>query len=243
MATLSRVSDTLPDTVLALMAHPDDVDYGAAGTLAKWVNSGARVVYCIVTDGEAGGNDVTVPEDTRRQLRRQEQRDAGGAIGVDEIVFLGLGDGILEPTLDLRRALTRVIRTFRPGRIVTHSPIRNVDRIRASHPDHIAVGEAAFRAVYPDARNPFAFPELLQEGLEPHVVRDLWVMGGRDSNVHEDISSTISRKADAVLSHVSQHPDPKSVRDSLFRWAATIAKAGGLPEGSFAESFRVVVTE
>ena len=154
------------ERVLCVLAHPDDVDFGSAGTVATWTAAGAEVTYCIVTDGDAGGFDDT-PRDQMGPLRRAEQRAAAEAVGVSDVRFLGYPDGRLELTLDLRRDISRVIRQVRPQRVVTTSPERFWDRIGASHPDHMTVGESTLRAVYPDARNPFAFPELLDdEGLE-----------------------------------------------------------------------------
>ena len=118
-------------------------------------------------------------------LRRKEQTEAARQVGVTDLVFLGHGDGRVEPTLELRADISRVIREFVPAVVITQSPERNLDRIYASHPDHLAAGEAALCAVYPDARNPFAFPELLEEGLEPWAVDEVWVMGGGTGNASD----------------------------------------------------------
>ncbi|HYK32439.1 MAG TPA: PIG-L family deacetylase, partial [Streptosporangiaceae bacterium] len=160
------LEDTEVGRVLAIMAHPDDVDFGTAGTMAKWTEAGIEVVYCIVTDGDAGGNDPSVSRADMAVLRRAEQVAAAKCVGVDDVRFLGYPDGKVEPSLGLRKDLARVIRQVRPDRVVAPSPDRNYARIGASHPDHRAVGAAALDAVYPDARNQFAFPELLaDEGL------------------------------------------------------------------------------
>ena len=152
--------------VLAIAAHPDDLDFGAAGTIAVWTAAGIDVVYCIVTDGDAGGFDETFPRAEMAPLRRAEQTAAAKCVGVHDVRFLGYPDGRVEPSIGLRRDLARVIRQVRPDRVVCPSPERNYARIGISHPDHRAVGSAALDAVYPDARNPFAFPELAAgEGL------------------------------------------------------------------------------
>ncbi len=144
--------------------------------------------------------------------------------------------------LDLRRAITAVIRRFRPDRVVTQSPERNWDRIYASHPDHLAAGEAATCAVYPDARNPFAFPELLDEGLEPHTVPELWLMATDRADRAVDATEHFDRKLAALRSHRSQVGDGSELDALLRSWMAGTALAAGLPEGRLAEAFRVVAT-
>src|SRR3954468_17064752 len=146
------------ERALCVLAHPDDVDFGSAGTVATWTAAGTEVTYCIVTDGDAGGVDETPPE-RRGPLRQEEQRAAAKEVGVSDVRFLGHPDGRLELTLDLRRDISRVISQVRPQRVLTSSPERLWERVAASHPDHMTVGESTMRAVYPDARNPFAFPE------------------------------------------------------------------------------------
>ncbi|MCF0091237.1 PIG-L deacetylase family protein [Micromonospora sp. MH99] len=225
---------------LVVTAHPDDVDYGAAGAVARWVAEGEDVRYCVVTDGDSGHSDLALPKAEVAAVRRTEQQAAARAVGVRHVDFLGLPDGRLTPSPALRRCLTRVLRTHRPHRVVTHSPVRQIDRIRASHPDHLAVGEALFSAVYPDARNPRAFPELAAGGLDPWRVAEIWVMTGRDSNTYVDITATLDAKCAALRCHASQHTDPEALDADVRRWAATIARAGRLPEGRYAESFRVV---
>ena len=152
------LSDSEVQQVLVVAAHPDDVDFGSAGTVARWTGAGISVVYCIVTDGDAGGHDESVPRSEIPALRRKEQMAAAACVGVHDVRFLGYPDGRVEPTLALRRDLARVIRQVRPDRLVCPTPERNYARIGVSHPDHRAVGSAALDAVYPDARNPFAFP-------------------------------------------------------------------------------------
>jgi LmbE family N-acetylglucosaminyl deacetylase len=224
-----------------ITAHPDDVDFGAAGTVAAFTEAGLEVTYCVVTDGEAGGSDRSVPRHEMAACRRDEQRDAAAAVGVHDLRFLGYPDGRVTAGLDLRRDLSRVIRQVRPERLVTQSPDRSWERIAASHPDHLAVGEAAVCAFYPDAGNPFAHPELLEvEGLEPHTVDELWLMAAGDGDLVVDTTATIGRKRAALLSHRSQIADPDWLAEMVTRWGAATAQAAGLPEGATAESFRVV---
>ena len=157
--------------MLAIAAHPDDLDFSAAGTIAGWTGAGLEVVYCIVTDGDAGGFDESFPRTEMAPLRRAEQTAAADCVGVHDLRFLGYPDGQVEATLGLRRDLARVIRQVRPDRVLCPSPERNYNRIGIGHPDHRAVGSAALDAVYPDARNPFTFRELVtDEGLAAWVV-------------------------------------------------------------------------
>nr|WP_229691021.1 PIG-L deacetylase family protein [Sphaerisporangium melleum] len=226
------------------MAHPDDVDFSSAGTIATFTEKGIRVVYCLVTDGDAGGFDREVDNGGMAALRRTEQIEAAKQVGVDDVRFLGYKDGTVEQTLALRRDIARVIRQVRPDRVITSTPERNYVRLGPTHPDHRAVGGATLDAVYPDARNPYAFPELLsEEGLEAWTVREVWLSGGQDADHHVDITSTIDRKLAALRAHQSQvgHMDDK-LEEFVRGWLGANAKTAGLPEGSYAEAFQVVST-
>jgi LmbE family N-acetylglucosaminyl deacetylase len=230
------------ERVLVVTAHPDDVDFGAAGSVAAWTDGGVEVAYCIVTDGDAGGSDRSLPRADVAALRREEQTAAAKVVGVTDLTFLGFPDGRLMADLDLRRAISRVIRQFRPDRVVTQSPERNWARIYASHPDHLAAGEAAACAVYPDARNPFAFPELIDEGLEPHTVPELWLMATERAERVVDVSDYFDRKLAALKSHRSQVGEGAHLEDLLKGWMSGTAAAAGLAEGRLAEAFQVVNT-
>ena len=228
--------------VLCVLAHPDDVDFGSAGTVATWTAAGTEVTYCIVTDGDAGGFDET-PREQMGPLRQAEQRAAAAEVGVSDVRFLGYPDGRLELTLDLRRDISRVIRQVRPQRVVTTSPERFWDRIGASHPDHLTVGESTLRAVYPDARNPFAFPELLDdEGLEAWTVSEVWLSASPRADHPVDVTEVLDRKLAALRSHVTQVSHNPDLEQFVTAWMAGTAKTFGLPEGRLAESFHVVHT-
>ncbi|MGN6088758.1 MAG: PIG-L deacetylase family protein, partial [Actinomycetales bacterium] len=197
--------------------------------------------YCLVTYGDAGGFDPAVPRVEIPGIREAEQRAAGKVLGVDDIRFLGYPDGRVEPTYELRRDISRVIRQVRPQRILVQSPEWNFARIGASHPDHMKTGEAAWRAIYPDARNPFAHPELLQdEGLEDWKVREVWMMGGKDPDTVVDITDVFDLKVEALRAHASQteHMGEQLVQ-VLRDWGGMNAREGGLPEGRLAEAFNV----
>ncbi len=230
------------ERALVVTAHPDDVDFGAAGTVAMLTDAGVHVTYCLVTDGDAGGTDRSMPRHDMAMLRRKEQTDAARQVGVNDLVFLGHGDGRVRPTLQLRADISAVIRRVRPRVVITQSPERNLERIYASHPDHLAAGEAALCAVYPDARNPFAFPELFDETLEPWSVDEVWIMGGPSGTHPIDITANLDRKIAALMSHVSQHTDPQRTEAMVREWTTNTAKQFGLPDGAAAETFRVVDT-
>jgi LmbE family N-acetylglucosaminyl deacetylase len=235
---------TFPEIERALVvtAHPDDVDFGAAGTVATLTDAGVHVTYCLVTDGDAGGTDRSMSRHDMAMLRRREQTDAAAQVGVTDLVFLGHGDGRVQPTLQLRADISAVIRRVRPRVVLSQSPERNLDRIYASHPDHLAAAEATLCAVYPDARNPFAFPELFDEDLEPWAVDDVWVMSGLDGPNPIDVTGALDRKIAALMCHVSQHTDPQRTATMVREWMLSTAKHFGLPDGAAAESFRVVDT-
>jgi LmbE family N-acetylglucosaminyl deacetylase len=231
------------ERALVVTAHPDDVDFGAAGTVAMLTDAGVEVTYCLVTDGEAGGSDRSVSRADMAALRRQEQTAAAKHVGVSELRFLGRPDGRVEADLELRLAISRVIREVRPQLVISQSPQRVLERIVGSHPDHVAAGEATLCAVYPDARNPFAFPELLaDEGLEPWSVGEVWVMAfaGAPGTDSVEITAQLDRKIAALLSHESQHADPEAMAELVRSWATANARAAGMPEGAAAELFRVV---
>jgi len=230
--------------VLVVTAHPDDVDFGSSGTVAAFTTAGLEVTYCIVTNGEAGGSDRALARSEMAALRQDEQRAAAAVVGVSDVRFLGHPDGRVQATLDLRRDISRVIRQVRPERVITQSPERNWDFIYASHPDHMAAGEAAVNAVYPDARNPFAHTELLEvEGLEPWTVPELWIMapgaGAASSRIAVETTATVDRKVAALMCHKSQMTDPDAIAQRVRAAALAMGATAGLPEGRSAEVFRV----
>ncbi|CAN5327004.1 PIG-L family deacetylase [soil metagenome] len=230
----------LVERALVVVAHPDDIDFGAAGTIALWTDAGIEVTYCLVTDGDAGGYDDT-PREQMPLLRRAEQTAAAAVVGVTELRFLGYPDGRLYPNHDLRRDISRVIRQVRPQRILTQSPERVWDRLPASHPDHRVTGDATVDAVYPDSRNPFAHPELLADDrLEAWTVRELWLMGGPRPDHYVDITETYDRKFAALREHVSQTTHMPDLDGLLRGWGSRNAQAGGLDAGRLAEAFQLV---
>jgi LmbE family N-acetylglucosaminyl deacetylase len=231
------------ERILVITAHPDDVDFGAGGTVRKWTDAGIAVSYCICTDGDAGGADRSVPRSEIPGIRRAEQIAAGAALGVTDIHFLGYKDGDLQVTQDLRRDISRVIRQVKPQRVLMQSPERNWDRIYSSHPDHLAAGEAAIYAVYPDSRNPFAHPSLLEDQhLDAWTVSEVWVMGAPVVNHYEDVTHLLPHKLKALEAHVSQTAHMEDLEGRIRTWMSATAIEAGFGPDALAEGFRVVNT-
>lgn len=230
------------ERVLVVTAHPDDVDFGSAGTVAKWTSQGSVIAYCIVTDGDAGGFDESLDRGDIPEIRRREQRNAAQLVGVEEVTFLGYQDGELVATSGLRKDIVRQIRRFKPDRVLCQSPERNYDRIFASHPDHLAAGEATIQAIYPYSRNPFAYPELLVEGLEAHSVKDVILQASANANSYVDITDFVDSKINAILEHKSQLPEPSDTERMVKGWLSGSADLIGLGNGKFAELYQQVLT-
>jgi LmbE family N-acetylglucosaminyl deacetylase len=235
------IEDSSIERILAVMAHPDDVDFSSAGTVATWTNQGIEVSYCIVTSGDAGGYDPDVPRAEIAAIRQTEQRAAAAAVGVSDVRFLGYPDGQVEVSLNLRRDIARVIREVRPQRLIAQSPIRHMVRMPASHPDHIAVGEATLCAMYPDARNPFAFMDALGD-LEAWSVAETWVTGMERVNHYVDVTDVFDLKKAALTAHKSQMRAGFDLDNLLRTWLGSNAQAAGWPEGRLAEAFWVMDT-
>jgi LmbE family N-acetylglucosaminyl deacetylase len=224
------------------MAHPDDCDFGAGGTIAQWTAKGISVSYCIITNGDQGGEESDVPLEEMAKVRQREQRDAGAALGVSDITFLNHRDGWLVPTIELRKEIVREIRKSKPDRMVIQSPERNYERIFASHPDHLAAGETAIQAVYPDARNPYAFTDLKEAGFGPWRVKEVWITSSPTPNHFVDITDTFPKKIAALKAHVSQTSHNAELEEMVRSWGERNAIAQGLPEGRVAEVFKVIDT-
>jgi LmbE family N-acetylglucosaminyl deacetylase len=229
---------------LVVVAHPDDLDFWAGGTVASWTSAGIAVAYLVVTDGDSGGFDPRIPRSAIPDIRRDEQEAAARELGVNDVRFLGYPDGRLAPSFALRRDITRVIRQVRPERVLTWTPEWSWRRFHRNHPDHRTVGEAVLSAVFPDARNAFAHPELLsEEGLEPWVVDEVWLMGSPSPNLYIDITDTFERKLAAIRAHKSQTAHRDTLEQDLRERLAPNSQAAGLPAGRLAEAFQVVTIE
>ncbi|MFN3413070.1 MAG: PIG-L deacetylase family protein [Thermoanaerobaculum sp.] len=222
--------------ILTIFAHPDDAEAFAGGTLVTMISEGAKVYLCIVTDGDKGTHDEHEAKERVVERRRQEQAQAAAMLGA-EVIWLGYEDGLVEPTLGLRKDLVRVIREVRPNIVITHDPtvwFRHGAYI--NHPDHRAVGQAAVEALYPAVKKAGIFPELAAAGFAPHVPEELWLAGTDEPNRFFDIAPVFEQKMTLLSCHASQFP-PEKAR-VVFR---RLAEDAGRPQGlGAAESFRVI---
>lgn len=237
----STVEPKPPKRVMCVNAHPDDQEFTCGGTLAKWARGGTEVITVVITSGNSGSNERTEATMTKTKLaeiREVEQRNASAVLGVQETVFLGYGDGTLQPTIDLRRDLTRLIRKFKPDAVICGDPTaRFFGNSYMNHPDHRAAGDATCDAVFPSAGTRFIFPELLAEGLEPHEVSRVFLHGSEKNDVWVDVSDTLEIKCRALRQHVSQLGDWDPL-ERMQEWAAEEGKEKGI---AAAEAYRVMV--
>ncbi|MBM3220102.1 MAG: PIG-L family deacetylase [Candidatus Rokubacteria bacterium] len=226
-------------TILCIAAHPDDIEFTVAGSVARWTKEGRRVVFCLVTTGGAGTNEYP-PDGTGLVPRReQELHEAARILGVNDVALLGYQDGVVEPTLGLRRDLTRVIRRERPDVVVcSDPPVRYYGNEYLNHPDHRAVASAALDAVFPSSETRGISTELLTEGLEPHKVKEVLINGAVPPDAWVDITDTFEAKCAALRAHVSQVGKGEWVEPLLREWATRDGKAVGV---TFAESYRRMV--
>lgn len=237
----SAIEPKPPKRVLCINAHPDDQEFTVGGTLAKWARGGAEIVTVVITSGDAGSNDrteATMNKTRLAALREVEQKNASAILGVQETVFLHYADGTLQPTIDLRRDLTRLVRKYKPDAVVCGDPTtRFYGNSYMNHPDHRAAGDAACDAVFPSAGTRFIFPELLAEGYEPHEVSRVFLHGSEKNDAWVDISETLEIKCRALKQHPSQLGDWDPM-ERMKEWAAEEGKEKGL---SAAEAYRVMV--
>jgi LmbE family N-acetylglucosaminyl deacetylase len=223
-------------SVLVVVAHPDDPEFLFGATAAMLANEGADVRYVICSDGANGSRDCGLSNSEVAAIRMQEQRQAAATLGVCDVIFLGFPDGGLFPGPDLRAAIAREVRRFKPDLVLTHFPHRVLDiPIDASHPDHIAVGESVLAAIFPDASNPRALPQLRREGLEPHRVKEIWLTGYERANHFVDAAPFIEKKAKAILCHKSQLNGSSSVPPWVYDWMKWSGREAGF---QYAESYK-----
>ncbi len=235
-----RFEDIEIERAMVVYAHPDDAEFGLAGTVAKWAKAGVEVTYCMVTNGASGSDDPDMTREKLRDIRYAEQREAARVLGVKHCVFLGYEDGSLYPTLEVRRDVARQIRIHRPDVLITMDPtMRIAEDFYVNHPDHIAAGEVALRSINPDASTRQMFPELWRdEHLEPHKPRALFLQSFGSGGTVVDITDTLETKVKALLLHRSQlGPDAEEL---VRGFASRIGRSAGYRAG---ESFRVVRLE
>ncbi len=230
----------VPESALAIFAHPDDIEFSCVGTIARWVMAGARAAYVICTSGDVGIADRTMTREQVRELRETEQREAARIAGVSEVVFLREPDGLLVPTLDLRKKLVREIRRFKPEVVIAGDPTAVfVGENYINHPDHRAAATAALDAAFPASGQPHVFEDLESEGLAAHKTRKVYVSGWSGADTFVNISETIDIKIQALRAHASQMRD-WDPEERIREFAAERAKG---KEMTYAESFRVITLE
>ena len=204
---------------MVVIAHADDAEYGCSGTVAKWCREGMEVVYLVCTDGSKGSSDPSMTPERLVELRREEQLAAARVLGLKEVVFLGHEDSMLQPTLELRREIAREIRRHKPDILICPSPMRNLDgNGYLGHPDHLAAGEAALSAVFPTSRDRMTFPELLEEGLEPHKVSEVLITEHGNPDKSIDVTDTIEVAIEALKRHVTQVKGLQDDGESMREW-------------------------
>jgi LmbE family N-acetylglucosaminyl deacetylase len=229
------------ERALVIFSHPDDAEFSAAATIASLTGAGVRVDYVVSTDGGKGTEDPDVRPEQLTETRRAEQRAAADVLRVQEIVHLGYPDGYLQPTLDLRRDITRQIRRFRPDLVITQNPQRRLDHNPfIGHPDHLATGEATLAAVYPAARDRLNFPELIDEGLEPWKVRQVLLTGVEEPNLWIDVEATFETGLRALLSHTSQVGGREDVEERTRERARLVGEPQGI---GLAQAFLSIMLE
>jgi len=239
---MSKKKEYIPARAMSIHAHPDDQEFGVAGTLARWAAAGCEITSVVITSGDSGSNDPAHGADYKAKLteiREAEQRAANDVLGIKETVFLRYPDGELEPTLQLRRELTRLIRRFKPDAVVTGNPEAFFYGSEyVNHPDHRAAARAACEAVFPSAGTRLIFTDLLEEGFEPHNVKRLYIHGVEKTDTWVDISKTIGTKVDALRKHVSQISGDWDVDKTMRDWAKDTGKKKKL---KYAEAFKVMI--
>ncbi len=237
----STAEPVAPKSAMAIHAHPDDQEFTIAGTLAKWARAGCDIVTVLITSGDAGSNDKTEANLTKQDLariREDEQRRACTVLGVKHVEFLHYADGTLQPTIELRRDLTRLIRKYKPDAVICGDPtVRFYGNSYMNHPDHRVAADVTLDAVFPSAGTKFIFPELRDEGFEPHEVKQVFIHGSEKPETFIDISSVIDVKIAALKEHHSQIHD-WDPGEMLKEWAKEEGKARGL---EYAEAYRVMI--
>lgn len=224
---------TKPVDVMLIMPHPDDAEFGAAGTVAKWVKEGKEVVYVVCTSGDKGSSDINAKPEELVKTREQEQLAAAKVLGVREVIFLRHHDQELEDTPEFRKELVRVIRIYRPKTVVTADPYRRY----IWHRDHRITGQVTLDAIYPYARDHMAYPDLFKEGIKPHKVKEVLLWASDDPNYYSDITDTFETKLAALRCHKSQVGENPELEKRLRQRHQMMAKG---QEFKMAEAFHRV---
>lgn len=221
------MTETSLERVMVIMAHPDDPEFFSGGTIALWARDGAEIIYLILTNGNKGSDDPAMTPDRLIRVRQEEQRSAASLLGVKTIIFLDQPDGELQATLQLRQLVVREIRRHRPQVVICPDPTAYYfGNTYVNHPDHRAAGRVALEAIFPAARNRMYHPELLDEGLMPHTVREIYLTGALQPDRWVDISEVMDLKIQAIRSHASQLADPEAVVERVRQRAEGVDEYG-----------------
>jgi LmbE family N-acetylglucosaminyl deacetylase len=238
---VSNPTTYIPQSAMAIVAHPDDIEFGAVGTLARWVQAGAKVAYVLVTSGDVGIAEVGMTKARATEIREVETLAAAKIVGVENVTFLREPDGMVENTMTLRKQLVRQIRRFRPEVVIAMDPtIMYTPMGGINHPDHRAVGGATMDAIFPASGQPNLFQELEEEGFYAHKVRKVYISSRGEGDTFVDISSTIDLKIQALQAHVSQVGAMEGLEKRIREWSARV---GTGKEMTHAEAFRVLVMQ
>jgi LmbE family N-acetylglucosaminyl deacetylase len=220
---------------MVVVAHPDDAEFAAGGTVALWARAGAEIIYVVVSDGSKGSSDLSMTSDRLVEIRHEEQQRAADILGVSTVDFLDFPDGEIAPDLALRHRLARAIRHHRPDTVITHDPASLYWDQYINHPDHRAVGQATLDAVFPTARDHLNVPELLTEGLQPHIVHHVLLTSSQSPDTWIDVTETTDRKIEALAAHASQFNDFDQIEQRVRERMAGTAEDHGM---RYAEAFK-----
>jgi LmbE family N-acetylglucosaminyl deacetylase len=239
---MEQPSTATPKRAMIIIAHPDDGEFMASGTLAKWAKEGTEVTYLLCTSGDKGTSDPKVKPEELAAIREVEQQNAANVVGAKNVAFLRYLDGSLQNTLELRKDIVRQIRKYQPDIVICQDPTRRYGEGFINHPDHRAAGAAALDAVFPSARDYHVYPDLIEEGYMPHNVLEIYMGAfGEGANVWVDITDTIDTKIAALMEHKTQmSDDPEQLEAMKVRMKENAAQAGAAHAIGYAESFRYI---
>lgn len=240
---MEEATNGTPKRAMIVIAHPDDGEYMAAGTLAKWAREGAEVIYVLCTSGDKGTSDPEISPQELAVIREREQRNAAAVVGAKDVVFLRYEDGFLQNTMELRKDIVREIRRHQPDIVVCQDPTMRYVGSYINHPDHRAAGDATLDAVFPSARDYHVYPDLIAEGLMPHKALEVYMgaFGNDNANVWVDITDTIDTKIAALMEHKSQvGDDPERLENMKRRIHEGAAQMGAAHAMGPAEGFRYI---
>jgi LmbE family N-acetylglucosaminyl deacetylase len=231
----------IPERAMFIYAHPDDIEFGVAGTAAKWAANGCEVTYVLVTDGNIGSHDESLTAEQLTAIRHAEQRAAAAVVGVKNVVFMGEHDGLIEPTLELRKKIVRLIRQYKPNVVVSGDPRTTfASEYYINHPDHRAVAIAVLDAVFPASEMRLLYPEFEVEGISAHKINYLYISYADDPNLYIDVTNYFDKKIEALLQHQPSQFKDWDPRPMLAQWNS---EAGSIIGVKYAEAFRKFVLQ